>query len=104
MRSGKRRWTQCRDDFIPHKLPMGFREMNGNKSFFSLWNRISILSLSGLGLSRAKMFVHFPTISLLKLAVSILININKEWIAGNRYLSVKGGMISLDTSAEFRTL
>ena len=35
--------------------------------------------------------------SLLRLAVSILIDINEEWITGNRYLSVKSEMISLDT-------
>jgi transposase-like protein len=35
--------------------------------------------------------------SLLRLAVSILIDINEEWITGNRYLSVMSEMISLDT-------
>jgi putative transposase len=35
--------------------------------------------------------------SLLRLAVSILIDINEEWITGNRYLSVMNEMISLDT-------
>ena len=35
--------------------------------------------------------------SLLRLAGSILIDINEEWITGNRYLSVKSEMISLDT-------
>ena len=39
--------------------------------------------------------------SLLRLAVSILIDINEEWITGNRYLSVKSEMISLDTVADF---
>jgi putative transposase len=39
--------------------------------------------------------------SLLRLAVSILIDINEEWITGNRYLSVKSEMICLDTGAEF---
>jgi len=42
--------------------------------------------------------------SLLRLAVSILIDINEEWITGNRYLSVKSEMISLDTVAEFTAL
>jgi transposase-like protein len=42
--------------------------------------------------------------SLLRLAVSILIDINEEWITGNRYLSVKNEMISLDTVAEFTAL
>ena len=37
--------------------------------------------------------------SLLRLAGSILIDINEEWINGNRYLSVKIEMISLDTVA-----
>jgi len=37
--------------------------------------------------------------SLLRLAGSILIDINEEWITGNRYLSVKSEMISLDTVA-----
>jgi transposase-like protein len=35
--------------------------------------------------------------SLLRLAVSIFIDINEEWITGNRYLSVINEMISLDT-------
>jgi len=42
--------------------------------------------------------------SLLRLAVSILIDINEEWITGNRYLSVKSEMISLDTGAEITAL
>lgn len=37
--------------------------------------------------------------SLLRLAVSILIDINEEWVTGNRYLSAKSEMISLDTVA-----
>jgi len=31
----------------------------------------------------------------------ILIDFNEEWIMGNRYLSMKSEMISLDTAAEF---
>jgi len=42
--------------------------------------------------------------SLLRLAVSILIDINEDWITGNRYLSVKSEMISLDTVADFTAL
>jgi hypothetical protein len=43
--------------------------------------------------------------SLLRLAVSILIDINEEWIMGNRYLSVMSEMISLDTGvADFTAL
>ncbi len=43
--------------------------------------------------------------SLLRLAVSILIDINEEWITGNRYLSVKSEMISLDTGcADFTAI
>jgi transposase-like protein len=42
--------------------------------------------------------------SLLRLAGSILVDINEEWITGNRYLSVKSEMISLDTGAEFTAL
>ena len=43
--------------------------------------------------------------SLLRLAVSILIDINEEWITDNRYLSVKNEMISPDTgAAEFTVL
>jgi transposase-like protein len=42
--------------------------------------------------------------SLLRLAVSILIDINEEWITGNRYLSVKNEMICPDTVAEFTAL
>jgi putative transposase len=34
--------------------------------------------------------------SLHRLADPILIDINEEWITGNRYLSVKSEMISLD--------
>jgi len=37
--------------------------------------------------------------SLLRLAGSILIDINEEWITGSRYLSLKSEMISLDTVA-----
>jgi len=36
---------------------------------------------------------------LLRLAGSILIDINEEWITGNRYLSAKNEMISLDKGA-----
>jgi transposase-like protein len=43
--------------------------------------------------------------SLLRLAVSILIDINEDWITGNRYLSVMNEMISLDTgSADFTAI
>jgi len=42
--------------------------------------------------------------SLMRLAVSILIDINEEWITGNRYLSVKSEMISLDTVADFTAI
>jgi transposase-like protein len=43
--------------------------------------------------------------SLLRLAVSILIDINEDWITGNRYLSVKSEMISLDTGcADFTAI
>jgi len=34
---------------------------------------------------------------LLRLAGSILIDINEVWITGNRYLSMKSEMISLNT-------
>jgi putative transposase len=37
--------------------------------------------------------------SLLGLAVTILIDINEEWVTGSRYLSLKSEMISLDTAA-----
>lgn len=37
--------------------------------------------------------------SLFRLAGSIPIDINEEWITGNRYLSMKSEMISLDTGA-----
>lgn len=49
---------------------------------------------------RSKKIGAFPNdASLLRLAGSILIDINEEWITGNRYLSVKSEMISLDTVA-----
>jgi len=49
---------------------------------------------------RSKKIGAFPNdASLLRLAGSILIDINEEWITGNRYLSVKNEMISLDTVA-----
>ena len=49
---------------------------------------------------RSKKIGAFPNdASLLRLAGSILIDINEEWITGNRYLSVKNEMISLDTGA-----
>jgi len=47
---------------------------------------------------RSRKVGAFPNdASLLRLAGSILIDINEEWITGNRYLSVKSEMISLDT-------
>jgi len=49
---------------------------------------------------RTKKIGAFPSDdSLLRLAVSILIDINEEWITGSRYLSVKSEIISLDTEA-----
>jgi hypothetical protein len=42
--------------------------------------------------------------SLLRLAGSILIDINEELITGNRYLSVMRDMIFLDTATEFTAL
>lgn len=49
---------------------------------------------------RSRKIGAFPNdASLLRLAGSILIDINEEWITGNRYLSVKSEMISLDTGA-----
>jgi transposase-like protein len=42
--------------------------------------------------------------SLVRLAVSILIDINEEWITGNRYLSGKSEMIIPDTGAEITAL
>jgi len=49
---------------------------------------------------RSRKIGAFPNdASLLRLAGSILTDINEEWITGNRYLSVKNEMISLDTAA-----
>ena len=49
---------------------------------------------------RSKKIGAFPSdASLLRLAGSILIDINEEWITGSRYLSLKSEMISLDTDA-----
>lgn len=49
---------------------------------------------------RSRKIGAFPNdASLLRLAGSILIDINEEWITGNRYLSVMNEMISLDTGA-----
>ena len=42
--------------------------------------------------------------SLLRLAGSILVDINEDWVTGNRYLSVKSEMISLDTGSEITAL
>ena len=54
---------------------------------------------------RSRKIGAFPNdASLLRLAGSILIDINEEWITGNRYLSVKSEMISLDTAADFEIL
>jgi putative transposase len=55
---------------------------------------------------RSKKIGAFPNYaSLLRLAGSILIDINEEWITGNRYLSVKSEMISLDTGcADFTAI
>jgi len=49
---------------------------------------------------RSKKIGAFPSdASLLRLAISILIDINEEWITGSRYLSGNTDMISLDTEA-----
>jgi transposase-like protein len=49
---------------------------------------------------RSKKIGAFPSVaSLLRLAGSILIDINEEWITGSRYLSAKSEIISLDTEA-----
>jgi transposase-like protein len=49
---------------------------------------------------RSKKIGAFPSdASLLRLAGSILIDINEEWITGSRYLSAKNEIISLDTEA-----
>jgi transposase-like protein len=55
---------------------------------------------------RSRKIGAFPNdASLLRLAGSILIDINEEWITGNWYLSVKSEMISLDTvAADFTAL
>jgi len=54
---------------------------------------------------RSRKIGAFPNdASLLRLTGSILIDINEEWITGNRYLSVKGEIISLDTAAEFTAI
>jgi len=49
---------------------------------------------------RTRKIGAFPNdASLLRLAGSILIDINEEWITGNRYLSAKSAIISLDRGA-----
>lgn len=49
---------------------------------------------------RSKKIGAFPNdASLLRLAGTILIDINEEWITGSRYLSLMSEMISLDTEA-----
>jgi len=54
---------------------------------------------------RTKKIGAFPNdASLSRLVVSILIDINEEWITGNRYLSGKSEMIIPDTGAEFTAL
>ena len=55
---------------------------------------------------RSRKIGAFPNdASLLRLDGSILIDINEEWITGNRYLSVKSEMISLDTGcSEFTAI
>ena len=54
---------------------------------------------------RSRKIGAFPNdASLLRLAGSIIIDINEDWITGNRYLSVKSEMISLDTEAEFTAI
>jgi len=46
---------------------------------------------------RSRKIGAFPNdASLLRFDGSIFIDINEEWITGNRYLSVKSEMISLD--------
>jgi transposase-like protein len=55
---------------------------------------------------RSRKIGAFPNdASLFRLAGSILIDINEEWITGNRYLSMKSEMISLDTGcSEFTAI
>ena len=55
---------------------------------------------------RSRKIGAFPNdVSLLILAGSILIDINEEWITGNRYLSGKSEMISVDTGcADFTAI
>jgi len=68
------------------------------------WKKISITNLlervNKELKRRSRMMGAFPNdASLLRLAGSILIDINEEWITGSRYLSLKSEMISLDTEA-----
>ena len=55
---------------------------------------------------RTRKIGAFPSdASLLRIAGSLLIDINEEWITGSRYLSLKSEMISLDTvAADFTAL
>jgi putative transposase len=54
---------------------------------------------------RSKKVGAFPSdASLFRLVASILVDINEEWILGNRYLSVKSEIICLDTVADFTAL
>jgi len=49
---------------------------------------------------RSRKIGAFPNdASLIRLAGSVLIDINEEWITNNRYLSVRNEIISLDTAA-----
>ena len=50
---------------------------------------------------RSRVIGAFPNDnSLLRLAGSLLMDINEEWITGRRYLSLSSEMSSLDTGAE----
>ncbi|MDD4138027.1 MAG: transposase [Methanoregula sp.] len=84
------------------------RGMTSARMLFSLppefWNKIRttyFLDRVNKELKqRSRTIGAFPNeASLLRLAGSLLIGINEEWITGNRYLSGKREMISPDTVA-----
>ena len=97
----------CRAADTIHRFHHGL--MNYRSAPLEFWKKIrttNILERVHKELKRrSRKIGAFPNdASLLRLAGSILIDINEEWITGNRYLSVKSEMISLDTVAEFTAI
>lgn len=71
---------------------MNYRPISRN-----IWKKIWTTNLLEIKHRTKKVGAFTNDVSMLRLAISILIDINEDWITGNRYLSVKSEMISLNT-------